>query len=372
MNTKQTIANLGLHFGVSADVNIIREGVRLPFLKNEKNLILDSGMINFGANSLSSLQTMCQKGDSDLANSLDSGVITMTQSGVTVTASSSIFTAGMVGELLKPDSGGEEVYITGFTSDTIVSVGTSQTVSAIAFTVWYVSRTTLESYLGYTSTLNASDSRAISAGVITLTATHIFSANVAGETIRELGWGLNANNVPLSRVVLSSPVALGIGDQLEVISNLEVRQSNQTPTAIDPTSDEGAFAGNAQVEGYGIDDLESQTGKGGEPYSALKLFIDTRSNALATYGTPSIQITSSSNKKSATMGSDPTSAPWIRTGSAVWGTSEGNIAIRSLGLCGGQFDYSIFRLLLTAAQTKLNTQTLTIAFSVSWDRNLTN
>ena len=366
-----------LKFGITANLNIIgKDGKKRRALSNVENLILDSGMIDIGSVSLSNFQQYCHKGDDGTGNSLDSGVITASQSGTTVTSSGAIFLSAQVGDLIKFDSG-EEHYITSFTSSTEVEVNISATVASTEFTIWNVNRTALGSETALTATLNATSTWSESSGVITRTVTHIFPAQVAAENVAELGWGHENNANIGSRVALGAPVALAIGEQLEVESNFEMRQTPRVATAIDPTSDEGAFAGDVKIEGIGYGNLDTNMDDGLEPAKTWNSFIITDTAALNAYGTVYyVGALGAANIKAMAMNASPTSAPWIREGVSVYSTSEANITIGSLGISGvtqsGGFNYSGLRLLLTTPQAKANDQTLTLTFQCEWERNLTN
>ena len=69
----------------------------------------------------------------------DSGAVTASQSGATVTASGSFFAAGDIGDLIVWDSG-ETARVTGYTDATHVTVAASQTVASAEFAIWRVQR----------------------------------------------------------------------------------------------------------------------------------------------------------------------------------------------------------------------------------------
>jgi len=75
----------------------------------------------------------------------DSGAITASASGTACTASSSFFTEGMVGMLIRWDSG-EEAYIASRTSDTVIGLDRSVAATG-AFAVWAVNQTGLASHV---------------------------------------------------------------------------------------------------------------------------------------------------------------------------------------------------------------------------------
>lgn len=75
---------------------------------------------------------------------VDSGAITASQTGTTVTASAAIFDAGMVGHDIFWDAG-QRAKVTAFGSSTSVTVDRTQSVPSGLFTVEYVARTALVS-----------------------------------------------------------------------------------------------------------------------------------------------------------------------------------------------------------------------------------
>lgn len=369
------LPTFGNKLGVRSNINIIRDGVRIPVLKDQRNLILDTGMEDIGQRSLSNFQDYCHWGDGSDSNTLDSGAITASQSGTTVTASAGIFSAGDVGALIKFDSG-EEKYITTFTSSTVVEVSDSATVASSEFTIWYVDQTTLANEIQRTNSTQGTNNFSESGGVITRTRTHIFSAIGSAQTVREVGWGHENNTTIASRVVLGSPVALSSGDQLEVESFFEIVQSPQTPQATDPTGDEGSFAGNFQIEGYGIGTLDGETDRALEPYasgSSCSCKLSSTSTALGTYGTPvSISFLSGGINSTPVLSSLPTTAPWQITKTWSYTTGQGNGTIRSVVITDFVPSLSALRLLLTSGQVKTSDQTISVQMTVTWDRNLTN
>jgi len=109
------------------------------------NLILNSGL-NYICSNGTEPRYWARKsalGTGTTPTVYDSEAITASASGTACTASSAFFTEGMVGMLIRWDSG-EEAYISSRTSDTVVVLDRSTTASG-TFAVWAVNQTGLAS-----------------------------------------------------------------------------------------------------------------------------------------------------------------------------------------------------------------------------------
>lgn len=210
----------------------------------QKNLILDQGLNQCcdGTASLASAFTYCAVGTGTTPTYTDSGAITVNITAGTATASASFFTAGMVGMLLVADTG-EEQYITGFTSDTIVSVSGSESVVAQLFTVWAVNQTGLGAEVKRTNTYltgspNCGTTNTVGTGTRVLKRTFDFTAEVSPQNYEELGWsysGSAASNL-FSRVLITGgTVTVLASQQLRVIYELTIVVSPISPRAEAPT-----------------------------------------------------------------------------------------------------------------------------------------
>lgn len=211
----------------------------------EKNLVLDGGLNNLaGSGALmassfpASISAVCLIGSGNTANSTSSGAITFTQSTTTVTASAAFFTSGMVGAILKygTGSGGVEYYITAFTDSTHVTVNTSATVAATVGTVWFVQRTTLDSFLFSSSTYqtNAGDcGTTVSGNTVTHKRTYIFAQQSSPYTVNEIGYARQiVSNRILGRVVLSSSDVVGITNFYVVVISITFTYLPSTPASV--------------------------------------------------------------------------------------------------------------------------------------------
>lgn len=228
--------------------------------KPQKNLIMDGGL-NALARSTNAtypaeFANYCRVGSGSTADKVSSGAVTFTQAATTLTASAGFFTAGMVGWLFKWGSGtgGNEIYITGFTSSTIVTVGTSATVAVPAVgTVWNVTRSTLETLLYTNSSFEVtagSCSTIISAPAVAHKRTYNFTQQVASYNVNEIGYfRASAGTTIFGRLVLGATEVVAPTNFLQVVLTFTVTYS---PSAITAVADVGTnlnTAGNIMLEG---------------------------------------------------------------------------------------------------------------------------
>src|SRR5690606_11548336 len=120
----------------------------------------------------------------------DSGAVTLSRAGTTVTASAGFFEAADVGRLLKMDTG-EDMRVISFASSTSVEVDTSRPIAATPGTVWYVNQTALVSESKRSNTYST-DGGANGSTFLVDTWTHkrtfVFSAEAGPVVYREIGW----------------------------------------------------------------------------------------------------------------------------------------------------------------------------------------
>jgi hypothetical protein len=367
-----------------------------------KNLILDSGLTLWGEQFGASLTIACAVGDGTEVNVRDSGTITCSRSGTTVTTggAASFFEADDVGRLLRFDTG-EETYISSFTSVSEVETVTSGTIAADEFNVQYVDTSILDNELarsGSYQTNSGDNGSTQSAGVVNHKRTHIFSAVAAAVTYQEIGWSndVGAGNPLFNRALISGGISLLSGDRLLVVSNLEIIQSPQTPTT-SPNVGGGGFnsEGDIQVEGYGMAAVLPNGGvsfnnEGMDPFpssarclepkttnsdASPRIAYGTSTNAFNTYGTPITLPTL--GKQGLTRGAVVQESPSVRsrTNTTTFGTGTGNSSnINWIGI-GNSPSSSLsiaLRVRLDTPQTKLSSQTLRIQFKKAYGRVLTN
>ena len=119
------------------------------------NLLLDGGLNNICSSGLNPTVWAYKSslGVGTTPTVYDSVAVTATTSGTTCTASASFFTTGMVGMLIRWDSG-EEAYISSRTSDTVVVLDRVVAASGL-FAVWAVNQTGLASLARTSTSRNA-------------------------------------------------------------------------------------------------------------------------------------------------------------------------------------------------------------------------
>ena len=178
----------------------------------------------------------------------DSVAITASASGTACTASSSFFTAGMVGMLIRWD-GGAEAYIASRTSDTEVVLDRSVTASG-TFAVWAVNQTGLAS-LVRTSNYGNPSVVSRSGGVSTFRVTWDHALETVNRVYTE--GGIVLNEIPLTYLsrflIAGGSVTVLIGQQARLIYEYDL---SVTTTAV---------PGTWTVDGWpvaGVDDTDGQ------------------------------------------------------------------------------------------------------------------
>lgn len=187
------------------------------------NLALDQGLNNLMTSMLyANFNNYACVGTGTTPTYTDSGSITATSSGTTVTSSSAFFDSGMTGQLIQFDTG-EQRYIT-FVDTTHVTIDSSLTIgSATLFTVYAVNQTGLGSEVKRTHTFltgSGNTGSSDSGSTRTYKVTHDFSAEVSNQNYTELGWSnLSAagNNLNARSLISGGTVSVLIGQQLRTI-----------------------------------------------------------------------------------------------------------------------------------------------------------
>jgi len=239
----------------------------------QRNLVLDNGLNVLARKSgISNLPvalpcTLSQNviiGSNTAPTKISSGAITFTQAGTTLTASAGFFTAGMVGYIFKWSIGtaGNEVYITGFTSTTVVTVGTSATVSTPDVgAVWAVNQSGMQTQIAVTGSksyqTNAGDcSTTYSGNTVTFQRTYIIPQQGSPYNVNEIGYGSNTVTTDLNacagRLVLSVTDSVGTSNFYVIIIQLVFTYTPGAPTAVGNVGTNINTAGNAMMEAFCI------------------------------------------------------------------------------------------------------------------------
>ncbi len=236
------VASLGFGAAVEYETSIINpDGSVAACRKRKRNLILDQGLNNVATQLWPQLFRYCAVGTGTNPIKRDSGAITFTRSGNTVSASAGFFESADVGRLLKFDSG-PEMYITAYTDTQNVTVATSGTLAASEGTIWYVNRTGLQTESARTGSVSngASDNETTFAtDTYTHKRTFLFPAVGGAVTYREIGWSHNASagaNLFGMDILPGEGDSLIAGQQYKVVVRLLVTLS---PVAITAAGDVG-------------------------------------------------------------------------------------------------------------------------------------
>jgi hypothetical protein len=229
----------------------------------KKNLVLDQALNSYanksggaGATNPATSFTNCQVGTSAAANVFPSGAITFTQTTTLITASSSFFTAGMVGAIIKfgnpGTSNGAEQYIVSQTGLTATVSGAGMTQTTTAGTVFLVQQTALVTPLLTTAvyqTTGSSCGTTYSGGIITHQRTFNFPVQGSSYNANEIGWYSTVGTTfTFGRLVLASTIVVGTTQFLQVQLQLVQTFSPAAPAAVANVGTGLNTAGNAMVE----------------------------------------------------------------------------------------------------------------------------
>jgi len=363
------------------------------------NLFLNQGMNGVATKLIANLNLRCCVGTGTTDTKLDSGVITASQTGTTVTASAGIFVAGDVGNVIKWDSG-EESFITVYNSDTSVTVTPSQSVASDEFTIYRTNQTGLGTEVKRTGTYltgspNTESTR--SGNTFTNRRTFDFTAESGSVSYTELGLSDNASagaNLNF-RIKFSSPVALVSGQQLRITHDFIFTLGPTTSVALNPvpvtnwpvapaTDTNGDFqledicvskvttAGSTSAWNFtALGSVENSN----EPSVDSKLWLSSVSTALNTWP-GAVNGTTSSTADSGNLTKDAyVTNSFTITKTGVLGTSNGNGTAdrRSLGygiVFTSDTSRSAARILFDQAQTKSNVHIFTAVWRWTWTRVL--
>ena len=202
-------------------------------LVNGHNLILDQGLNNVMTSyAWCNGFTSCAAGTGTTPTFTDSGAVTATAAGTTVTSSGSFFNSGMTGMLLNFDGGAGSRYIT-FVDATHATLSSALTVgSPTLFTVYAVNQTGLDTEVKRNSTYLTGAGNCGTSFTSTSQAmqrTYDFSIEVANINYSELGWsnsGSAGNNLFSRSLISGGTVSVLIGQALRVVYALTITVSS--------------------------------------------------------------------------------------------------------------------------------------------------
>jgi hypothetical protein len=379
----------GLSKLVEENASILNQPCAESLIKEErspaKNLILDQGMNRYFQDSGTGLESVFSYnaiGTGTTPVVTDSGAVTATTAGssTTITASASFFTAGMVGQLIKFDSG-EERYIQSQTGTACVVTVAVDIAAPTLFAVWAVNQTGLATetkrtanYLTGTGNCGTTDV----SNVRTMKRTYDHTAEVSNRNYTEAGWSWDssAGNNLFSRVLIAGgSVTVLIGQQLRMVYELSITVGPAVSTAGSyaitgwPVSPATTVNGNYICNGFMTGSVLTSGNPSGasvNPSQATGIILGTGST-LPAFGSGYTAGTSAASNTNTVIGY--TLGSFTRQWQAVFNLTTGNatnwrgIAFQSA---------SVFTFIFNEAQTKANTHTLTIRIGISMSRTLTN
>lgn len=363
----------------------------------QPNLILNGGFegIQNYSTAQQTVYAVCGTGTTPTQD--DSGTTTAAQSGTTVTLSggSFVFSSGNAGDTIKWDTG-QEARIVSYTNTTTVTVHSSATVSAGEFTLYRTSQSILASEISptirtntyLTGTGNTETTYDAANGIQKNRRTYDFAAETGSVTYTEVGFSrLGTLNAALfSRVLLASSLSLVAGDQLRLIYEVEYTLTPYAPRAISTTiTGWGTLDGDEMCEHFGLHYISSTGSTSGtvyhkiEPVASAYIFISDSTTALST--SPQTGTTPLTNRAGTTRFYKAATNAFSGAGtlqmqvvkSGTFTTTEGNMTgIRSLALIhySSSTYYINHAVLLDVAQTKANTSSLTLNWTITWSRTL--
>jgi hypothetical protein len=246
-----------------------------------ENMITDQGLNGLATSSAvpsvnahpAGIFSVCVVGGGTNPNAVASGAVTFTQVTNQLTASAPFFTFPMVGQLFKygAGTGGAECYITGVTSDQVVTVDTSATVSTPTVgTVWNVAQGTLQTPL-LVSTGYQTNSGNCGTTLAGNQATHqryfVFAPQPAPYTVNEIGYG--GNNLVTAGGYIAGRFVLGSSDVVAptqfylVIMQFIVTYSPANPSPVSSVGTNINTAGALALESIGANACQEVTSSGG-------------------------------------------------------------------------------------------------------------
>jgi hypothetical protein len=352
-------------------------------LKRKRNLILDQGLDGIAVRSWAASFTHAAVGTGTTPTKRDSGAITVSRTGSTLTASAGFFEAADVGRLFKFDTG-QEVRITAFSSATAVTTATSGAIAAAEGTVWYVNQTGLATETkrsGTYSTDAGANGSSFLAGTWTHKRTFIFSAETGTVTYREIGWSHTATagaNLFGRDLLAGVGVTLVSGQQLRVVVQLSVSfspgESSPYVNTITGWTQDGAHgietASTVNLDFVQTNGVVNSDGAL-DPCGAGQAWTSTMSAAIRPISSSQLSDSGVIFSKGYVLAAY-SSGTFFRDRTVTFSTTETNSSsIRSVGY-GLNGANCAHRIVFNSNQAKTSAQTLSLTFRLSWGRVLNN
>ncbi len=395
----------------------------------QKNLILNTGMNQLPYTSYANLMYYGIAGTGNRVNKVSGHTTTVSQTGNTLTLSpdSSFlgFTGSLYGYVASLEIGDVIVFDTGSNGVNDVMavgsiVGTTCTVNKIAtipstpYNIWKTSQTSLQNEVrraGNGSPTNTSFftgvgscGSSIIGNIVTLQRTWDFAPEVSLNNYNEVGvgWTSTATSI-FSRLLFPSPLTVDIGQRLRLAYQFQI---SIYPTASIARPD-------ASITGWTVNSPSGSTTMGSESiqtvsglissidtngnstgYTALepsstgdscRFFISNNSQSLANFNsakdrTSVVSYAGINDGGTATYQNAYVNNSFTVNKTAVHGLYLMNrndirsMGFGSYGYSGGYFEAAsvtgqAFCFVFNSPQTKANTQTLTLAYTWTWDRS---
>lgn len=352
----------------------------------KKNLIYDNGLNMAASTAWVNCFYWGVVGTGTGPTNRDSAAITVDLAGGVLTANAPLWVPADVGRLFKFDSG-EEVYITGYTSNLIAATTSVLVVPASIGTIWYVNDNSMTAEVKRTNIRTAGgalNGTSFASPVLTLKRTMIFSAEVAPITYKEIGWSntnIAGGNLFGRDLIPGGGDALLAGQQYEVTVRLLITIAPVAIAAIANVGGPFDTSGNHNIQCLSIGALftssfswidvngDSNGSFGLEPAlgSCSCVAEDTAYVLLAG---PSAGLINTSGNNAVINPDGYVAGSFSRTGTGTFSIVTANYSIKGLSFGSGLArGYSV---LFTTPQVKDNIHTLTVVLRVSWNRILAN
>lgn len=375
--------NLHSNLSVEYETQILdgKTGAVISRRPAKRNLLLDSGLDGIATRSYWHAFTHCVLGSGTTPTKRDSGAATVSISGAVATASANFFEAADVGRLLKLDSG-QEVYISAYTSETVVSVDGAEDEAASEFTIWYVDELGHQNELIRTNTLGT-DSGDVSSNWngsrVEHKRTFIFPVESTSRTYREIGWShtWTAGGNLLGRdLIPGGGDSIAAGQQYKVVVRLRIVVSPVTPLVVGDVGNNCDTAGTAIVATVNNAFRAASNAPGFnstfhvfEPSTSVpEIWLRTAAYTQETATiTGSLGMSGNFNERTPSIDSYQ-SKSFEKIYRTTYPTTQGNGTIHGVG-----FGRSMnFDLKFDTPLTKDSDHTLTFVFRLSWGRTLIN
>jgi len=365
----------------------------------KKNLILNAGMDLVATNSFANCFAYACAGTGTRPTSIASLATNASQAANTVTSSGGLIdftTDAAVGDVIK-FSTLEEATITSITDAHHVQASPSQSVASTSFTIWKTAQVGLQTEVKRSNTYLAGSGNCgttIVGNVVELKRTTDFSTEAGPVNYTEIGFSPSStpNTNVFSRILLGSPVALTSGQRLRVVYQLNVTCTPDTArskTAVIsgwPVSPSVNTDGNEQLQNLligGVDTSGAGFSNALDPSNnAAQIWVSPDSSALGTLGGSIPDRSTNASRETVTLASY-SNGTYLRDKTGTFDVGEANRNdLRSMGIgifIPGGFGPDTLptmpsaqglTFLFAQAQTKANTQTLSLTFRFTWGRTL--